>query len=284
VTVRIRTVLAVGIVLAVLLGVGGYAVFHGMRTKLPAHLSSDGCTVDAGGEVTLDAEQMANAATITAVGVTRGLPDRAIVIALATALQESKLYNLPGGDRDSVGLFQQRPSQGWGRPDQVIDPRYSSRKFYAALVKVRGWETMRVTDAAQAVQRSAHPELYQQWEPDATVLAKALLGSASKAVSCTVTTEPTIRGSVAAVALHGGLLLDWGTGITLSAPDAAGVKIMAGDDQTGWRYAHWLVSHAEDQGVQLVRFGAQEWTARGGTWNSVQTTTATGTVVAEVYR
>ena len=117
-------------------------------------------------EVTLVPARMANAATIAAVGLIRGVPRRALVVALATALQESKLDNLTGGDRDSVGLFQQRPSQGWGTVEQIADPRYAANAFYTALLKVHGWQNMRVTDAAQAVQRSAYPEAYQQWAAD----------------------------------------------------------------------------------------------------------------------
>src|SRR6188768_4086943 len=113
---------------------------------------------------------MANAATIAAVGLTKKVPDRAIVVALATSLQESKLENLSGGDRDSIGLFQQRPSQGWGKPEQISDPRYAATKFYNALLKVKNWQGMRVTEAAQRVQRSAFPEAYEKWADDAQVL------------------------------------------------------------------------------------------------------------------
>ena len=115
---------------------------------------------------------MANAATIAAVGLRRKLPDQAVVVALATALQESKLENLDGGDRDSVGLFQQRPSQGWGAPDQLQDPRYASTKFYNALLKIKNWQELRVTEAAQRVQRSAFPEAYDKWADEALVLAR----------------------------------------------------------------------------------------------------------------
>ena len=106
---------------------------------------------------------MANAATIAAVGIRRQLPDRAIVVALATALQESKLENLAGGDRDSVGLFQQRPSQGWGTPEQIRDPRYAAEPVLHRAAEGQGWEEMRVTEAAQRVQRSAFPEAYEKW-------------------------------------------------------------------------------------------------------------------------
>ena len=131
------------------------------------------CTV-AGTGLTLTAEQAASAATIAAVGRARGLPERAVVIALATAQQESTMRNLDYGDRDSLGLFQQRPSQGWGTPEQVTDPVYAAGAFYDGLLRIRNWETRRLTDAADAVQRSAFPEAYQKHEGMAVELATAL--------------------------------------------------------------------------------------------------------------
>jgi hypothetical protein len=121
------------------------------------------CTLP-GASLNLTAEQVTNARTIAQVARDRGLPDRAIVIALATAQQESRLRNLDYGDRDSLGLFQQRPSQGWGTEAEVQDPVYSAGKFYDGLVKVPNWETGRLTEIAQSVQLSGFPELYQQWE------------------------------------------------------------------------------------------------------------------------
>ncbi|MGY1669657.1 hypothetical protein [Geodermatophilus sp. SYSU D00710] len=131
------------------------------------------CTVPST-SVTLGAEQWANAQVIADVGRQRGLPERAVVIALATAMQESTLRNLDHGDRDSLGLFQQRPSQGWGTPAQVQDPVYAAGRFYDHLVEVPGWETRRLTDAADTVQRSAFPEAYQRWEAFAQSLTAAL--------------------------------------------------------------------------------------------------------------
>src|SRR5690242_20816690 len=116
---------------------------------------------------------MANAATIAAVGVSRKMPERAITVALATALQESKLRNLDHGDRDSLGLFQQRPSQGWGTPEQVQDPVYAAGKFYDHLVQYPGWDTGRLTEVAQGIQRSAFPGAYQKHEGMAVELADA---------------------------------------------------------------------------------------------------------------
>ncbi|GIH16352.1 hypothetical protein Raf01_45240 [Rugosimonospora africana] len=119
-------------------------------------------------------DQVALAAVIVSVGEQMGIPVRGPVIAVATAIQESDLTNPAGGDRDSVGLFQQRPSQGWGTPDQLHDPVYASRMFYARLQAIPGWQDMSLTGAAQAVQRSAYPDAYARWEPDATMLVDAV--------------------------------------------------------------------------------------------------------------
>ncbi len=243
------------------------------------------CTVRADGEVTLDSVQMANAATITAVGVRKEMPEQAVVVALATALQESKLENLDDGDRDSVGLFQQRPSQGWGTIEQIKDPRYAAGKFYTALKKVKGWEKMRVTDAAQRVQRSAYPNAYEKWADESRVLARALLGKATGAVACTVTGTPAMRGTTAAAALMAGLKLDWGRKLDFASAEAAGLTVSVSNASSGWRYAHWLVSHASATGLERVRFGDLEWHAPDGKWQQVTTSGEhdNGRVVAEVF-
>ena len=114
------------------------------------------------------------------------MPARAATIALATAYQESDLRNLEYGDRDSLGLFQQRPSQGWGTPDQILDPYYATNAFYDALAQVDGYESMPITEAAQEVQRSGFPEAYADHEQDARVLASALTGNSRAAFWCTV--------------------------------------------------------------------------------------------------
>ena len=139
------------------------------------------CTVD-GGTVTVTAEQARNATTIAQVARDRGLPDRAVVIALATAQQESGLRNLDYGDRDSLGLFQQRPSQGWGTPAQVQDPVYAAGIFYDRLVQVPNWETRSVVDASDVVQRSAYPERVGQHVPMAEELTAALTANS---LTCT---------------------------------------------------------------------------------------------------
>jgi hypothetical protein len=117
----------------------------------------------------LSDEQIQNAITIYTVGAERGLPEQAMVIALSTAMQESNLRNLghlgEANDHDSLGLFQQRPSSGWGTPEQIQDPVYATTKFYDKLETIPGWESMPVTEAAQSVQISAFPDAYAKWEP-----------------------------------------------------------------------------------------------------------------------
>jgi hypothetical protein len=147
----------------------------------------EGCQARVGGvTVDLSPEQARNAAIISAVAVRRGLPARAASIALATAFQESKLRNLDHGDRDSVGLFQQRPSQGWGTAAQIQRPYYATRKFYDALEKIDGYQSMRITVAAQRVQRSGFPEAYDDHAADGRALASALTGHSRAAFSCVV--------------------------------------------------------------------------------------------------
>ncbi|WP_327031348.1 hypothetical protein [Micromonospora ureilytica] len=137
----------------------------------------------------LDQAQMDNAKIIVDVGVEMKMPRRALVVALSTAMQESNLYNLAsdvlpesaeypnqgsGSDHDSVGLFQQRPSSGWGTVAQLMRPSYAARAFYSALNEIPGWQDMSVTSAAQAVQISAYPDAYAQHEDRATTVAAAL--------------------------------------------------------------------------------------------------------------
>ncbi|MFD4557557.1 C40 family peptidase [Streptomyces sp. NPDC058469] len=155
------------------------------------------------------AEQVPNAKTIQATGVAMNIPTRGQIVALATALQESRLRNLTYGDRDSLGLFQQRPSQGWGTANEILDPVHSATKFYEALEKVSGWQSLSVTQAAQAVQRSGFRDAYAKWEPLATALQQAIApllptasgASANASASASADTgsnSPTTAGSCTA--------------------------------------------------------------------------------------
>ncbi len=288
---RLRTVLiTAGLAAIVVAGVCLYVVFRQFDRPKPIRIGSACEVTTPSGTVHLDPTQMANAATIAAVGIRLGLPDQGIVVALATALQESKLENLENGDRDSIGLFQQRPSQGWGTPEQIQDPRYAAGMFYKSLVKVKGWQDMRVTDAAQRVQRSAFPEAYEKWADESAVLAEALAGRATSAVSCEKTGEPNQRGRIAVDALNAGLRLDWGDVVTVSDVAASdvddrgvGLTLSVAEDRVGWQYAHWLVAHSTEKSVERVRFGSQEWTAASGQWRAVNSKGGARHVVAEVY-
>ncbi|MBQ1028963.1 C40 family peptidase [Micromonospora sp. C97] len=145
-------------------------------TISPSSVSPEATAAPAGwpDQGSWNSEQVSNAATIVTVGAELHLPRYGWEIAVATAIQESTLRNLgdlgEDNDHDSLGLFQQRPSQGWGTPEQILDPRYAARKFYERLVKVDGWQTMPLTRAAQAVQRSAFPDAYAKWQPEAQQL------------------------------------------------------------------------------------------------------------------
>ena len=172
---RLLVALCVGLVAA---GLGGLVLNrNAKRTSY--------CTARIDNEhYRLSVEQASNARTIAAVGVESRVPHHAVTVALATALQESQLRNLVGGDRDSVGLFQQRPSQGWGSYAQLHEPRYAAAGFYRALAHVSGWSTMSVTEAAQHVQRSAAPDAYARWEPEARTLARILTHEATGSIVC----------------------------------------------------------------------------------------------------
>ncbi|MCX4763916.1 C40 family peptidase [Streptomyces sp. NBC_01275] len=141
------------------------------------------------------AEQVPNAKTIQATGVAMNIPARGQIVALATALQESGLRNLTYGDRDSLGLFQQRPLQGWGTANEILGPVYASTKFYEALEKVSGWQSLSVTQAAQAVQKSGFPEAYAKWEPLATALQQAIEPLLSTAGGTSPSPSPSGSGS-----------------------------------------------------------------------------------------
>ena len=202
----------------------------------------------------LDPSQAANAATITAVGKRAGLPDHAVTIALAAALQESQLRNLDHGDRDSVGLFQQRPSQGWGTPSQLINPRYAASAFYRGLSGVPGWMTMSVTEAAQRVQHSGAPDAYALWEPEARVLARVLTGEVPAGLVCHFDVP---AGVTATIPLGTAVASELGS----PALDSASLTTAR-----GWTVASWLVAHAYAYRITAVGFAGRLWTPASGTW------------------
>ncbi|MGH3436791.1 MAG: C40 family peptidase [Sciscionella sp.] len=131
----------------------------------------------------LTAEQRGNAALIISIGKQRHLPPLAWQVALQAARTESGLRNLTYGDRDSLGLFQMRPSQGWGTTAQVTDPAYEINKFYDVMQAVPGWQSQDPGDTAQAVERSAFPGRYRRWAPMAASLLRSV-GKVSDPTGC----------------------------------------------------------------------------------------------------
>jgi hypothetical protein len=241
---------------------------------------------------TVTVEQAANAATIAAVAARRGLPARAATIALATAMQESKLRNLDYGDRDSLGLFQQRPSQGWGTEAEVMDPVHAANSFYAELVKIDGYKTMDINDAAQRVQRSGHPRGYARHESRARALASTLMGYSPAGFTCSIRAasyvkEPvganglTARATTALEAVRsafgnvetGGYApggVDSGHMDGSAHYEGRAVDIFyrpASDERKreGWATAHYLVAHADALGIATVIYDGRIWTARRST-------------------
>ncbi|MDP3892153.1 hypothetical protein [Nocardioides sp.] len=271
---------ALGVVAAV-----GVAIHTGLG-PLPAR---QGCTATVGDHtVEVSTEQAENASLIAAIGVRRGLPARAVSIALATAYQESKILNIDYGDRDSLGIFQQRPSQGWGSVEQVQDPVYSTNAFYDALERVKGYEDMRITEAAQRVQRSGFPEAYEQHADDARALASALTGfSPGGRFTCVVrhdadagSTELDDQGlTERAAAVRADLRRAFGD-VPMGGFAPGGVSnghmegsahyegravdvfvrpVNEANNRRGWAIAAYLVANAARLEIQHVIFDARIW-------------------------
>ncbi|MFF6951422.1 heavy metal transporter [Streptomyces iakyrus] len=292
-----------------LLAVAGYLVVQ----YVTGGSGGPGCKVVSGkgdgASYEFSPEQAVNAATITAVGTARGLPERAVTIALATALQESALRNIRHGDRDSLGLFQQRPSQGWGTPKEIMDPTYSAGEFYDHLVKVPGYTRLPLTVAAQRVQRSGFPQAYAKHEPDAALLAAALTGQSAATLTCEgrpATTQASgpdgvraalvrdfgrdvlepagaaVGGSPAATPKPSPSAPDGSGGRTVTLPVSADTPSAGGRslDQRGWQLAHWAVANASELHIARVTYAGREWVA-GNTVGAWRSATEKGTAGAE---
>lgn len=179
--------------------VASIAVVAGAIAAAPESSTTSICKADPRGRPAntenLSSAQLGTAQIIAQVGVNMRVPMPGETIAIATALQESDLQNLNYGDRDSLGLFQQRPSQGWGTPAEIMNPSYAARQFYTQLLQVPGWRSMSTTAAAQAVQRSAFPEAYEKWSGEAATLAAEFTGN----LSCTTANSGDSTAEAAAV-------------------------------------------------------------------------------------
>lgn len=259
---RRRRLVRGGSAVLVLAAVAGYGVVQ--YTSSPGPAQPPHCTVAGEGETasfTMRPRQAANAATIGAVGTARGLPERAITIAIATAMQESSLYNIDYGDRDSVGLFQQRPSQGWGTVEEIMDPVYSAGQFYDHLVEVEDYLTMPLTEAAQEVQRSAFPDEYAKHEPRASLLAAALTGRSPAALNCTVGEDGVDPFLAAEVPER--IRAEFGELPVGADGELVTVGLSPAEHaQRGWELAHWSVAHAAELGIERIQLGNRVWEAK----------------------
>jgi len=233
--------------------------------RVPVILEPTACTVAAGRqELGLTVPQAAIAATIAGVATRRDLPVRAVTIAYAAALQESKMADLDYGDRDSVGIFQQRPSEGWGTPQEIENPVYASTRFFAALAAVPDYEHMPVYQAAQAVQRSADGYAYGQYATVGAQLADAFTGSTPHDLWCYYADS---GGKARLAAASKALTSTFGyLPIHRSGDPAEAVQVSK--VRVGWAVAAWLMSHADSYGISDIRYRGYEW-LRGhgsGTW------------------
>jgi len=283
---RRRTTAILAVLAVTVAGAVGYFAWHEGVGPLP---DPEGCTATVGDHtVDMSIEQAENAALIAAVAEKRGLPARAVTIAIATAYQESKLRNLEGGDRDSLGIFQQRPSQGWGTEEQIMDPYFATNSFFDALVKIDGYQDMEITDAAQAVQKSAFPDAYADHEQDGRAIASAMSGNSRAAFTCVVD-EPEVDEEQ----MRANGLTQRANAVRRQLDRAFGEFPMGGfaeggvtnghmkgsahyegraidiffrpvspeNKRQGWVVAHYLVANAARLDIEHVIFDGQIWTA-----------------------
>ncbi|TPF86339.1 hypothetical protein BW13_05905 [Bifidobacterium sp. UTCIF-37] len=308
-----NTVLA-AIAIICVLALAFTAVFVWSRsgsTRQTASKPADYCmTTTSSGSYPLSLTQTRNASHITVIAIGRGLPDHAATVAIATAMQESKLVNLDYGDRDSVGLFQQRPSQGWGTIEQLMDETYATNAFYDALVKVANWQTIPVEDAAQAVQRSGYPDLYAQWDGMARAWASAMTGEVAAGITCSIHSRSTadpdglvsaFRTLFPSITIVRSLGLDDDSDSSGSSDSSnhASTSNSANSDNSstadqpstvettltftlpaglsttetkrrGWQAATWLIAHAQQYGIDAIHTNGMEWTRKTGSWSGTE--------------
>ena len=247
----------------------GYEWFVARTTPNACYLQVDGAEEP----LRLTNEQAKNAAIIVAESYNRGLPEQAAVIALATAWQESGLRNLNYGDRDSLGLFQQRPSYDWGTEEQIMDPWYSSGRFYAELIKFDAWESTDVNDIAQKVQRSGHPDAYRKHETNARALAGAFRGSREGVFTCinrdASGTDHSALDTVVAT-VPGVSLQASGSELTMTANSAG----------AAWSATQLALANTADLGIEKVTVGGNEWTQGERSWKEVQSVSGDSVTVS----
>ncbi|MDO5500787.1 MAG: hypothetical protein Q4F67_14020 [Propionibacteriaceae bacterium] len=243
------------LVVLLTLAVVGVAWLREQRQIPPLPFEQRCVATSDSGQVVLTRDQAHWTAIVVGVGVERGIGVHGATIAMATVYQETGIRNLDYGDRDSLGLFQQRPSQDWGTPQQIMDPWYAAGQFYDSLVEVPGWETGDVNDTAQAVQRSGHPDAYRKHEQKARVLAEVFTGAAAAGLSCfderARAGEPdTFRGDVRRT--FGDLPLE------VEGPRA---EIRTEGVEHAWAISAYAVANAGRLGITEIAANGQRWIA-----------------------
>jgi len=235
--------------------VAGAVVLWSSYQKVPLPIE-DRCEATAGGRTTvIDPEQARNAAVIAGMSIKRGLKPRAASIALATAYQESDIRNLDYGHADSIGLFQQRPSKGWGTIEQIMDPWYSTRSFYRVMERIKNWETRDINDVAQAVQRSGYPEAYRKHVDRARTLASALTGETPASFTCVVG-KPAAAD---AAGMRTFLAKTLGDKVSITTTET-GLQVTARSTRDAWAVAHLAIAASGDFGLSSVQLGGYSWT------------------------
>jgi hypothetical protein len=250
-----------GAVIVIVLIIAALALAKVMHVRFPTPGSSS-CLVHGGSfDVPLEQGQAGIAATIAGVATHRSMPVRAVTIAYAAALQESDLRNLPYGDRDSVGVFQQRPSAGWGSRRQLLKPVYATTRFFAALAAVPQYLRLPVYRAAQAVQHSADGRAYSQYAQQGATMAGGFTGRQPHAVWCWYSTP--IHGRSRLIAAKTELRRTFGP-LAISHVGDPHAEVRVRTVAAGWAVAAWLVSHAGSFKLQRVTYQGYQWTAAHG--------------------
>jgi hypothetical protein len=263
--------IAAALVVIALIVVGVIVGAHALVNSLKSVPSGESCSV---ATYDVDTTQASVASQMVGVVINRQLPARAAVLVLAAGLQESKLRNLASGqgDRDSVGVLQPRPSQGWGTIAQLSDVHYAAGAFLTALVKLPGWQTMDLADAIQKVQISADGSAYAKHEPEAQALSDAFLGIKPASLSCTFPkpTQVATTAQVAAAVV---------TDLPVTAPTTTDSTVSVAG--ASWPTATWFVANADRLGVETVAYANRTW-QRGKGWKT--STASSDAVVATMFR
>jgi hypothetical protein len=265
-TARAVGCLVLAVVLMVGLAVGAFLWLRSRGLTSPVPGQQRCVATASGNSVTLDLEQAHYASIVVGMSVKRGLPPRAASIAMATVYQETGIRNLNYGDLDSVGLFQQRPSQGWGSRKQLLDPYYATDKFYDALVKIDDWETADITTVAQRIQNSSYPDAYRDHEADARVLASALTGHSTAGFTCLERAGRSGKPS----ALVSSIEKTFGAVSDKTKDKVVGISGRSG--ALAWAYAGHALANADRYGVVEVKVDGRQWQTDGfnlPTWTKI---------------